>query len=226
MTITPATGRHADLLRARRGRVDLVDVPAYLFASVEGSGAPGGDEFRSALGSLYTIAYGIHFAIADRAAREKVSPLEALWWTADPAGDFRRAVDAGGFTPADQAGWSWRALIRLPDGTSGEAFERVHQAGAERHPELAGGLATVEFGPWTEGLCVQTLHVGPYSEELPTVQLMHDFIDTHGYRPTGRHHEIYLGDPRRSAPDRLKTILRQPVERPTHDWALHRRVSR
>lgn len=201
----------AHLYRARRGVVDVVEVPELLFVSVEGSGPPAGPAFAEALGSLYPVAYGVRFALRAAGIDEKVSPLEALWWTEDPAGDFGRALATGGYGEADKERWRWRALIRLPSATSGDLVAHVEDAVRAHRPELGGPLSRVRFGPWREGRSAQTLHVGPYAEELATVELLHRALADAGYRPAGRHHEIYLGDPRRSAPERLRTILRQPV---------------
>lgn len=212
MTVS-APAEPAALYRARRGRVDVVDVPEYPFVSVDGHGAPGGAEFVSALAALYPIAYGICFTLRASGIDEKVSPLEALWWTADPAADYAAALARGGYGEADKAGWSWRTMIRLPDAADAGMVARVRAEAALRHPESGAGLERVRFRRWREGLCAQTLHVGPYSAELATVELLHRFVVDAGYRATGRHHEIYLGDPRRCAPERLRTILRQRIVR-------------
>jgi len=198
--------------RATKGEVSLVEVPELLFASVDGHGAPGGAEFKCALGALYPIAYGVRFALRERGIDERVAPLEALWWTETPLVDFKGALERGGYAPADMDRWFWRAMLRLPRATDKVTLDSVRTAAIRRRPDSASTLESVAIGPWQEGLCVQTLHVGPYSAELPTVQLLHSFIASHGYRAVGRHHEIYLGDPRRAAPERLRTILRQPVE--------------
>ena len=211
---TATTGSVQDtskLYRAKRGVIDIVEVPELVFASVDGEGPPGGPAFGEALGALYPTAYGIHFALKARGVDERVSPLEALWWTDDPAGDFADARSKGGYGERDMERWRWRALIRLPAGTDEALFRQVEHGIGQKHPELAEALTRVRFGPWREGTCAQTLHVGPYAEELSTVELLHDALEGAGFRATGRHHEIYLGDPRRCAPERLRTILRQPV---------------
>ncbi|HET6809435.1 MAG TPA: GyrI-like domain-containing protein [Acidimicrobiales bacterium] len=213
MTVTLSAADVAPLYRARAGRVDLVEVPELAFAGVDGSGAPGGPAFARALGALYPVAYGIRFSLRKRGVDERVSPLEALWWTPHSADDFAAAVSGGGYSEEEKAAWSWRALIRLPAATDDTLIAEVKAQAAARRPEGAEALEEVRFFPWREGLSVQTLHVGPYSAELPTVQLLHDFIAGHGLAATGHHHEIYLGDPRRCAPERLRTILRQPVAR-------------
>lgn len=201
----------AAFYRAKAGTVDVVDVPTFDFLRVDGSGPPDGPAFAEALAGLYPVAYGVRIALRELGVDEKVSPLEALWWTADPAGDFRRALASGGFEHGDMAGWSWRALIRVARACDRALVDAVKEVARHRHPASGPALAKVRFGHWHEGLCVQTLHVGLYADELPTVERLHAYAAEHGYRPSGRHHEIYLGDPRRCAPDRLRTILRQPV---------------
>lgn len=212
MTAT-STAEVTSLYGARKGRVDLIEVPELVFAGVDGSGPPAGPAFARAIGALYPVAYGIRFALRKRGVDERVSPLEALWWTAHSASDFTAALERGGYDEEEMAAWSWRALIRLPAATDDALIAEVKVQAAGRHPDGAAALDEVRFFPWAEGLSVQTLHVGPYRAELATVQLMHDFIVTNGMVPTGQHHEIYLGDPRRCAPERLRTILRQPVRR-------------
>jgi hypothetical protein len=211
MASTTTGTEPSSLYQAKRGQVTVLDVPEMLFATVDGQGPPAGTAFQQAVPALYGIAYGVRFALRGQGTGEKVSPLEALWWTQDPAASFAAALAAGGFTAEDMGGWCWRALIRLPSAARTAAEEARREAG-RRHPEHAAALAQVRIEPWREGLSAQTLHVGPYADELPTVRMLHEYIATTGYRVTGRHHEIYLGDPRRSAPERLRTILRQPVE--------------
>ncbi|HET7490220.1 MAG TPA: GyrI-like domain-containing protein [Acidimicrobiales bacterium] len=209
MTTTHAPELTA-LYTARRNVVTLVEVPELLFCSVDGRGAPGDRAFAEAIKGVYTVGYGVRFLRRDAGHDDKVSPLEALWTSPDPAGDYAAAAAAGGFTATDMSRWSWRVLLRLPDEAEG-LVDRVKAEAVRRHPEVEPVVAAVGVQRWREGLAVQTLHVGPYGEELPTVALLHDFAAAHGYVATGRHHEIYLGDPRRAAPERLRTILRQPV---------------
>lgn len=199
------------LYGARRGVVDVVDVPELLYAAVDGRGAPADPAFAAALKGIYTVAYGVRFALRERGVDERVSPLEALWESPDPAGDYAAALAAGGFTAQDMSEWSWTALLHLPWAATDAVVAEVRAAALRRHPALRAQVDAVRVERWREGLCAQTLHVGPYAEELETVQLLHRFVADHGYRPAGRHHEIYLGDPRRTAPQRLRTVLRQPI---------------
>jgi hypothetical protein len=142
----------------------------------------------------------------------KVAPLEALWWADDQS--ELATVDAlrhddGRWSEADRESWRWRAMIMQPPPVTDALAAAVLPGTIEKKRLTAG--ARVRFEAFTEGLAAQTLHIGPYADEAVTLGRLHRYIDEHGYRPVGRHHEIYLGDPRRSAPERLCTILRHPV---------------
>ncbi|HET7310668.1 MAG TPA: GyrI-like domain-containing protein [Mycobacteriales bacterium] len=209
-TIAPSEA--STLYRAHLGRVDFVDVATASFLVVDGAGEPGGTDFARALSALFPVANAIRFGLRDRGVDEKVSPLEALWWSASPVKDFAAASAAGGFSARQMRAWRWQAMIRVP-AAADEAFVVQKERETERrHPDLGPGIDQVRYLTWTEGAAAQTLHIGPYSAELPTVQSLHAAIAAAGYRPRGRHHEIYLSDPRRCAPERIRTILRQPVE--------------
>lgn len=200
------------LLSAPRRPV-LVDVPELGFVVVDGSGSPEGAEFTAAVQALYSVTYGAHYALARRAGgAPKVGPLEALWWSDDPDEyDTVMAVreGRGTFSDADREHWLWSAMIAQPEGVDRPMVERV-AAEAAAHRTLPA-LRWLRYTRWHEGLCAQVMHVGPYADEPATLAVLHAFIAEQGLRPTGRHHEIYLGDPRRCAPERLRTILRQPV---------------
>jgi hypothetical protein len=180
------------LYQARRGVVEVVDVPDLAMLVVDGTGRPEGTEFTEAVETLFAVSYGAHFLLRrQRGEAPWVMPLEALW---DPPGDSR---------------WAWRALVVQPPPVDAavvdEALER-----ARRRPPPA--LDRVRLERWEEGRSAQLLHVGPYASEGPSIDLLHREIAALDLRPHGRHHEIYLGDPRRSRPERLRTILRQPVQ--------------
>ncbi|HZS15514.1 MAG TPA: GyrI-like domain-containing protein [Candidatus Dormibacteraeota bacterium] len=195
--IGPTNPAQASLYSAPSGRVDVVDVPTMRFAVVDGVGRPQSDAFAQAIQGLFTVAWGVRFALRGGPGEEKVSPLEALW----------------SWNESDEGGAEWRAMIRLPRAATKHVVQAVKREALTRHAELGVALDAVSLVDWREGLSVQTMHVGPYDREEPTVRLLRDFIDVNGYVATGRHHEIYLGDPRRSAPEKLRTILRQPVRR-------------
>jgi len=198
--------------KARRDRVDFVDVPEFAFAMVDGRGAPGGAEFTAAIQALFATSYGAHFAV--RAANgwaPKMMPLEALWWIEGPDAARlmeRLAMGGPGPTPGDQARWHWRAMIMQPSPVDDRAVQAaIARAKAANDSPVLG---SVRYERWAEGPSAQIMHVGPYSDEQKDIAVLHAALAEHGYRPRGRHHEIYLGDPRRSAPEKLRTILRHP----------------
>jgi hypothetical protein len=201
------------LYAARRHEARVVDVPEMGFVVVEGIGAPEGPAFAEALQALYAVSYAAHFLARQRGATTKVMPLEALWWVDDPEQqDLMRAMALGRSvqTGTDRTRWHWQAMIMQPDAIdAGTVSEAVIRTG-RKHP--AASLDQLRYERWREGLAVQLVHIGPYADEGPSVVRLHEAISAAGYRPRGRHHEIYLGDPRRSAPEKLRTILRQPVE--------------
>ncbi len=197
--------KHLYLPTARE--VTLVDVPPLTFAMIDGrieSGAEPASSpaFQQALGALYAVSYTLKFAAKKRAADPfdfTVMALEALWW-----------VEGGSFDIARPDDWQWTAMILQPDRITPEMFAEAVAQAQEKKPNPA--LADLRLERFHEGLCVQIMHIGPYADEPATIEKMHAFARENGYRPRGRHHEIYLGDPRRAAPEKLKTVLRQPVE--------------
>jgi len=181
---------------------ELIDVPEGRFLGIIGKGDPNGPEYQEAMQALYGLSYTLKFSQKVEGRDYTVMHLEGLWW-----------VDGGVFDvsdPAPRETWRWKSMIRQPDFITGEMVEEARPKVRERSGPKADEVKLESFH---EGLCAQVMHVGPYSEEGPTVQLLHGFIDEGGYRPRGDHHEIYLGDPRRTKPENLKTILRQPVEK-------------
>ena len=202
------------LYRVGRGAVDVVDVPRLGYVMIDGGGGPGGAQFTAAVQGLYTASYGVHFLVKkERGEAPKVMPLEALWWVDDPGQQaIVEAVALGRASMAqtDRSGWRWRAMIVQPDpidaATVAQAIEQA------RAKTSLPALDQLRFERWEEGRCAQVLHIGPYADEARSIVRLHEGIAAAGYRPRGRHHEIYLGDPRRAAPQKLRTILRHPVE--------------
>jgi hypothetical protein len=181
--------------RARPGRFDLVDVPDLQYLMIDGHGDPNTDSaFGAATEVLYPLAYRLKFASKALGRDYVVMPLEGLWW----------AADMESFTSSrDKSRWDWTLMIMVPDWIDQAMF-----ADAAEH-------SRVRLETLSEGRCVQTLHVGSYDDEAETLSRMHhEFIPANGLRMTGKHHEIYLSDARRVAPEKLRTILRQPVVRP------------
>ncbi len=189
--------------RARQGRFDVVEVPDLTYLAVDGHGDPNGAAFAEATSALYPLAYALKLASRDELGRDYVvPPLEGLWW----ADDWRAFT-----TARDKSAWDWTLLILVPDWVPSSMLEPARaRVAARRGPAR---LADVRLEPMSEGRCVQTLHVGSFDDEAPVLARMHDeVVPERGLRLRGRHHEIYLSDPRRTAPGRLRTILRQPVE--------------
>jgi hypothetical protein len=199
-TDTTSATSHDELYRAREGRPELVEVPPAWFLAADGRGKPDDSpEFEATIGALYAAAYTIRFALERAGApTRKVAPLEGLWWSA-----AERRLDE------ERRSWRWTLLIRLPPEATDEVVVAALADAAARKPELPVGKLRVE--ELAEGLCAQVLHRGPYSTEGPTIEALHAFVAEQGRTCRGRHHEIYLGDPRRSAPERLRTLIRQPV---------------
>lgn len=196
-----------DSYRARAGEFRLVDVPQMQYLMVDGQGDPNSDpSYAAALEALYPIAYKLKFASKLQLDRDYVMPpLEGLWW-ADDMQSF-----AGS---RDKSLWQWTMMLMVPEWIGNGLFEQAVELVAAK--SLPTRLSDVRLELLAEGLCVQTLHVGPFDDEGPVLARMHnEFVPEQGLRLTGKHHEIYFSDFRRSAPEKLRTLLRQPVERLT-----------
>lgn len=188
--------------KAKRGVFDVIQVPPLRYLSITGTGGPDCQAFADAIATLYPVAYTLKFYSKVELDRDYVvPPLEALWW-ADDWSVFT--------TNYDKSRWDWSAMLMTPDWLDQPAFEQaVEKVHAKKDPPLLDRLRLVEVD---EGLCVQTLHLGPYAEEGPVLKEMHEvFIPSQGLALTGKHHEIYLSDFRKTAPEKLRTILRQSV---------------
>lgn len=182
------------------GRWDRLTLPRMSFLAIEGQGDPGGPVYAAALAALYPLAYGVKFACKARGADFSVPPLEALWWAEDPLA----------FVAGDRGAWRWRAMIRVPGTVTDGDLDAVRAAAkAKRRGAPIDAVACVDLA---EGDCLQSLHLGSYAAEAPVLAALHDTVmPGAGLTFAGPHHEIYLSDPRRVAPARLRTILRQPV---------------
>jgi hypothetical protein len=184
-----------------KSKPEIIDIPPGNFLTIKGRGAPGGEEYAAAMQSLYGLAYSLKFRCKGEGRDFTVMALEGLWWWDDPA-----VFDLEGAPPREE--WNWKSMIRQPDFITEEMVDEVRPEVREKRGPAVDNVALETFH---EGLSAQILHVGPYSEEAPTVARLHAFIDESGYRMRGRHHEIYLSDPRRSKPENIRTIIRQPV---------------
>lgn len=182
---------------------ERLTVPPLAFLAVDGTGDPNtAPEYADAVGTLYAVSYTLRFAVKKAGGEPwTVMPLEGLWW----------ADDWSDFVTGDRAGWRWTMLIAQPEVVT-EAMVADAVAAAARKGK-APAADRLRFEVIEEGDAVQVMHHGPYADEGPTVSALHAWIAGAGLAPTGKHHEVYLTDPRRTAPERMRTILRQPVTR-------------
>jgi hypothetical protein len=180
----------------------VVDVPEFLFLMIDGKGNPNeAQEYKDALEVLYGLSYTLKFSIKGKGRIDyKVMPLEGLWWVP--------GVKEFSVQMTDKLHWT--SMIMQPDPVTVDDFENAKVQLKEKKDPVS--LPKVRFESFKEGLCVQVMHIGPYSEEQPTVDALQSFAEREGYKLRDKHHEIYLGDPSRTAPERLKTVIRQPVE--------------
>lgn len=185
----------------------LVSVPALSFLSVDGHGDPNTNPtYADAAQALYSMSYAAKFAIRKASGQNaKVSPLEGLWWADDPST----------FQTGHKSDWDWTMMIRQPDLVTNDLIQRLAaEVAAKKSLPRLRDLRLVCF---EEGLAAQVLHVGPYASEAPTIERLHAYLRDQGFVFDGlshKHHEIYLGDPRRTAPEKLRTIIRQPYSLP------------
>lgn len=193
-------------------KVEVVRVPRLQFAMIDGAiekgGEPGSSQgFQEATQAMYSIAYTLKFMLKKRktnAVDYPVMALEGLWW-----------VEDGTFDITVKDNWYYTLMILQPEVVTPAVFEAA-RAEVGRKPGQTAALARLRLEKFQEGLCVQTMHIGPYATEPATVDQLRAFAQEHGYQDCvglgGKHHEIYLGDPRKADPARLKTVLRHPVQ--------------
>ena len=185
------------------GQFTLIDVPAMQFLMIDGHGDPNtAVAYQEAVAALYAVAYKLKFMSKQQLAQDyAVMPLEGLWW----------ANDMDTFTTErDKSQWDWTMMIMQPDWLTPVMFAEA-TAVVQKQKALPA-LGQLRLESYHEGLSVQIMHTGSYDDETPTLhKLHHEFMPANGLVFNGRHHEIYLSDPRRVAPEKLKTVLRQPV---------------
>jgi len=194
-------------------QVTVVQVPRFQFAMIDGQieagqGPSTSASFQEALQALYGISYTLKFTAKLRKENPvdyPVMALEGLWW-----------IEAGEFDINEKDNWLYTLMMLQPDFITSEMFEAAREQVRKKRGESAA-LTKMSYAPFEEGLCVQVMHIGPYADEPATVERMKAFARENGYRDLvslgGKHHEIYLGDPRRADPSKLKTVLRHPIEK-------------
>ncbi len=190
-----------DYFRARQAFA-LIEVPRFSFVMVDGQGNPNTSrEYEAAVGAIYAVGYRLKFMSKARDRDYVVPPLQGLWW----------ADDMDDFVARRKDRWRWTMMLMVPDWITESDFADAADAVRVKSGDVP---ATLRLEAFEEGTAVQILHVGSYDDEAPTIDRLHnEFLPANGLIETGKHHEIYLSDPRRVAPGKLKTILRQPARR-------------
>lgn len=195
-----------ELYTASKSKPAMVEVPKFKYLMIDGEGDPNTSiEYQEAMEALFPVSFKVKFISKKEKSQDYVvMPLEGLWWV-DNMEDFN---------VEDKSGWKWTAMIMQPDFITKNMIKEAMEVVEEKKNPSA--LSKMKFESLQEGLSAQIMHIGPYSEEGPTVASLHDFIEKEGYEfdgnvPGQRHHEIYLSDMRRTKPERLRTLIRQPV---------------
>lgn len=181
-----------------------VNVPKMNFAMIDGQGDPNHSAaFQEAVEALYGISYTLKFMLkkSDNPVDYTVMGLEGLWWM----DDMRE------FSLENKDQWKWTLMIMQPEFITQKIFDRaVEELRKKKNP---AALSKLRLEAYDEGLSAQIMHIGPFSAEGPTIEKIHGFIKSNGYKPAGKHHEIYLSDYRKVPPEKLKTVLRQPMKK-------------
>ena len=184
--------------------VSVVDVPEMNFLMVDGAGNPNtAQEYKDVVEALYAVSYAFKFMIkkGEAAIDYGVMALEGLWW----------ADDMSQFSVENKDIWKWTSMIMQPKYVIKDLFNQAIEQ--VRKKKSLPALPKMRLESFHEGLAAQIMHLGPYSAEGPTIERLHNFIKENGYELRGKHHEIYLTDPQRSAPDKMKTVIRQPIRK-------------
>jgi len=182
---------------------EIVEVPEFTYLTYTGRGEPGGKAYSEALNALYAVVYTLKFASKKNGRDFSVMTLEGIWWWDDSG-----IINLEDAPPRDT--WNWKSMILVPDLITKAMLEEVKP---ELMEKKGRAVEKVRLERIHEGLCAQILHVGPYSDEPRSQKVLHGFIEERGYKLRCRHHEIYLSDPRRTPPEKWRTILRHPIEK-------------
>jgi hypothetical protein len=180
-----------------------VDVPAMNFLMIDGVGDPNtAPAYKEAVEALYGVSYTLKFTVkkSPKGTDYTVMPLEGLWWSGN-MDDFIRG---------NKNNWYWTAMIMQPDFITKEMVEKAKEDVAKK--KGLTNLGQLRFEKFREGLSAQIMYLGPFADEGPTITMIHEDIAQNDRKLRGKHHEIYLSDPRKTSPEKLKTIIRQPFE--------------
>lgn len=213
MKVLDLRKQYKHLYQPSAKKIEIVQVPCLQFAIIDGAIEKGSEpgkspSFAEATQAMYSMAYTLKFMIKKRKTTPidyPVMALEGLWW-----------VEDGMFDISVKDNWFYTLMILQPEVITPEIFEEARERVRSKRGD-SGSLSKMRLGTFEEGLCVQVMHIGPYATEPATIERMRDFAQENGYRDRvglgGKHHEIYLGDPRKADPAKLKTVLRHPVEK-------------
>ena len=192
-----------DLYNPSTKQVTIVEVPKMNFLIIDGSGDPNTSQmYKDAIEALFSLSYTIKFMVKKtKAVDYAVMPLEGLWWV----------DDMSSFSVTSKDEWKWTAMIMQPEhvteDTTAKAVEDL------KNKKDLPSLSKIRFDSFHEGTSAQIMYIGAYADEGPTIKKLHEFINENRCTLDGKHHEIYLSDPRRAAPEKLKTIIRQPMKK-------------
>lgn len=196
--------KYKKLYKPDANEVVVIEVPVFQFLMIDGIGSPGDSkEYLDALTVLYPVAFKTKFLSKAKGKDYVVPPLEGLWW-ADDMRDFR----AG-----HRDKWKWTMMIMQPDWITQKMIDEAIKTTMEKKPQIPTVISNLQLQKYKEGICAQFLHIGSFADEGPTIDKIHEFIEKQGGTFDGlkqKHHEIYLSDPRKTAPEKLRTIIRQP----------------
>ena len=185
-----------------RAKPALIKTTASQYLCIQGKGVPGGKDFDQAIGAMYSMAFTIKMTRKAQGLGDYVvCKLEAVWWSDEDVC----------FSKLPKEKWQWKMMIRTPDCVDRSDLEKACQAIIAKGKGDA--VKRVRLEELHEGSCVQALHVGPYDKVERTIKVMSEYMDDNGLSVSGKYHEVYLSDPRRVEPDRLKTIVRLPVNK-------------
>jgi hypothetical protein len=192
---------YSSLYNPSSKKVEILEIPELKFIMIDGVGDPNSLAFQNAVQSLYNLSYTTKFSLKfERGLDYPVMALEGLWWVKEKSGEF--------FDLNARDRWNWTLMIMQPPFMT----EKILQETVDKLRQKGKQVDKFRLENFREGLSAQIMHVGPYSTESRTIEKIRDFIKENSYGINGKHHEIYMGDPRRTAPSRLKTILRQPIK--------------